>query len=87
MGKQKPATPIPRGNTDVTPESRPRLADAGGRLLAAEAEYLTAHGWAPSVVANPEGPGTVYWTLKGTTLRQAQAVHLQKLDDPLMKTP
>lgn len=87
MGKPKPDTsPVIRGNTEVPPDKRQHFADVGGRLLAAEAEYLTAHGWRPSVVNHPKELSTVYWSRNGTTLRQAQAVHLQKLDDPLMAT-
>jgi hypothetical protein len=85
MGKPKQvSSPVIRGNTEVAEEAKARVAEAGGRLLAAEADYLTVHGWAPTVVASPGGAGVVYWSHKGTTLRQAQAVNLQKLDDPLM---
>lgn len=64
-----------------------READAGGRLLAAEADYLTAHGWSPIVLLSSGkvvGGGEVYWTRRGTTLKQDKAVGLQKLEDPLM---
>ena len=88
MGKPKQvSSPVVRGNTEVPEEAKTRVAEAGGRLLAAEADYLTVHGWAPTVAANPGSTSTVFWSRKGTTLRQAQAVHLQKLDDPLMRMP
>ena len=56
-------------------------------LLVAESDYLTAHGWKPTSILGPsgdEGPAKVWWSKKGTTLQQAKAVALQKLEDPHM---
>jgi hypothetical protein len=61
--------------------------DAGALLLAAEADYLLAHGWKPTSILGPsgdEGPAKVWWSRKNATLQQAKAVALQKLEDPYM---
>lgn len=60
------------------------VAEAGGRLLAAEAEYLAAWGWAPLVRENPGHKSDILWTRSGVTLQQFRAVQLQKVEDAEM---
>lgn len=77
MKKAAETTPLFRNK--VPPEGKAgEVNEAGGRLLAAEAEYLRAWGWSPLVPSEPGGP--VFWECRGTRLRQAQAVHFQKLE-------
>lgn len=65
-----------------------QISEATGRLLAAEAEWLTAWGWTPWVVqkADPmlEQVGVVKWSKdNGTKHSQCEAVRIQKATDPV----
>lgn len=61
----------------------------GAELLAAEASYLTAHGWIPYAIPRDAKLSAISWQRKGelaTQLyNQEQALRLQKYLDPAFK--
>lgn len=89
MGERKKAAPKTRQSTNAVIQMQvaAQRGEAAGRLLAAEAEYLTAHGWTPNVVV-PSSPldggfERVLWVSpQGVTLRQSSAVEQVKREDP-----
>lgn len=57
--------------------------DAAARLLAAEAEYLSAHGWHPYVMqpATSDKGAVIMWKSGDLTKLQSDAVVFQKKFD------
>ena len=87
MGKPKKETPKPRQsyNAVIQMQVAQQRGEAAGRLLAAEAEYLTAHGWRPAVVTTPtldDGLPRVMWiSPRNFTFRQSHAVEIVRSED------
>jgi hypothetical protein len=90
MGKPKQEKPKTRQsyNAVIQMQVAARRGAAAGFLLAAEAEYLTAHGWQPHVASGPldEGFPYVRWVSPrgGIAFQQSHAVEMVKKEDPLL---